>query len=81
MDEGDPARLEFQIALNSDGNTWNTEAISFFFSSNNDNDGGRDEVSFLVDSIMFPQNFARNFTSVSREDAGLYITQVFGECV
>ena len=79
MDEGDRARLEFQIAVNSNGNTWDTDDILFFFSNNIEDDRNRNEVSFVVDSAMFPQNYARNFTSVSREDAGVYIAEIFGE--
>ena len=79
MNEGDPARLEFQVAVDSNGNTWDSDNILFFFSNDIDNDRNGNQVSFVVDSALFPQNYVRNFESVTRADAGVYTAQVLGE--
>lgn len=78
IDEGDPARLEFQIAVDSNGNSWNNEGVLFYFTSKLTQEIS--QVNFIADLSDFPQNYGRNISTVSRNDAGIYtaVTNVTG---
>ena len=75
VSEGDPVRLEFVVAVNSNGNTWIREVESFTFTSTQQQRRG---VDFEVYSSTFPQNYALDIASVSRSDEGVYTASVRG---
>ena len=75
VSEGDPVRLEFVVAVNSNGNTWIRDVGSFTFISTQQR---RREVDFEVYSSDFPQNYALDIASVSRSDEGVYTASVQG---
>ena len=75
VSEGDPVRLEFVVAVNSNGNTWIRDVGSFTFISTQQR---RREVDFEVYSSDFPQNYALDIGGVSRSDEGVYTASVRG---
>ena len=75
VSEGDPVRLEFVVAVNSNGNTWIRDVGSFTFISTQQR---RREVNFEVYSSDFPQNYALDIGGVSRSDEGVYTASVRG---
>ena len=72
--EGDPVRLEFVVAVDSNGNTWNREVESFTFT----NTQQQRSADFEVYSSDFPQNYALDIASVYRSDEGMYTASVLG---
>ena len=68
--EDSPVTMEFKIAVDSDGNTWDTANIYFTFSS-----AVLDEeypLSFSVRNSEFPQNYIYSIERVDRTQEGLY---------
>ena len=63
--EDNPITLVFRVAVDSNGNSWDTEEIYFMF---------QDETSlrFTVCDNNFPQNYCYTIASVSRFDEGTY---------
>ena len=76
MDERDPARLEFQIAIDSNGNSWTDQGVLFYFRSKLTQENN--QVGFVRDSPNFPQNYGRNISTVTRNNAGIYTAIVTG---
>ena len=73
--EGDPVRLEFVVALDSNGNTWDDEETIFTFTNLQRQ---RSSVDFEVYTSDFPQNLALDIVSVDRTDEGTYTASVRG---
>ena len=73
--EGDPVRLEFVVAVDSNGNTWNDDETIFTFTNAQQQ---RSRTDFQVYSSNFPQNFALDIMSVDRSDEGMYTASVQG---
>lgn len=61
--------LEFKVALDSNGNTWNTEGFYFDFPAVLDR---RCEIPFSVRSSAYPQNYIYSIERVDRSQEGLY---------
>jgi hypothetical protein len=63
--EDNPITLVFRVAVDSNGNSWDTEEIYFMF---------QDEtpLRFTVCDNNFPQNYCYTIASVSRFDEGTY---------
>ena len=78
--EDDSITLEFKIAANSDGSTWNTEDISFSFQPFLLNDEGY-EIAFSVCDSDFPQNYCYTIESVDRSQEGVYLAFASSACV
>ena len=76
VDEGSPVRLEFQIAVSSNGATWFSEGIEFFFTNVN---GERNFVEFSPNLDGYPQNYVMELESVTHSDAGNYTASVFSK--
>ena len=74
--EGDPVRLEFVVAVDSNGNTWNREVEGFTFTNTQQQ---RRRADFEVYSSDFPQNYALDIASVYRSDEGVYTASVQGK--
>ena len=68
--EDSSVTLEFKIAIDSDGNSWNTENINFRFSGFIDDEYS---VPFSVCNSEFPQNYCYTIKSVNRMHDGVYI--------
>ena len=73
--EGDPVRLEFVVAVDSNGNSWNREVEIFTFTNTQQQ---RMRADFEVYSSDFPQNYALDIASVYRSDEGVYTASVLG---
>ena len=73
--EGDPVRLEFVVAVDSNGNTWDDEETSFTFTNTQQE---MSSVDFQVYSSNFPQNLALDIISVDRSNEGTYTASVRG---
>ena len=78
VSEGDPVRLEFVVAVDSNGNTWMRDLESFTFTSTQQE---RRRADFEVYSSDFPQNYALDIASVSRSDEGVYTASVPGTLI
>ncbi len=89
--EGEPLRLEFRIAVDSDGITWNEEGIRFIFQPTfgrfiTDNPRRRRQSPppipqmpmFQVETPEYPQNYILDFSVISRYDAGVYTATATG---
>ncbi len=83
--EGESLRLEFRIAVDSNGNSWNEEGIRFTFQPTfgrfiTDNPRRRRQSPppisqmpmFQVETPEYPQNYILDFSAISRYDAGVY---------
>lgn len=74
--EYDPTRLEFRVAIQSNGNSWDTEDIIFLFASSEPQTRDRDDqVFFTVANDEFPQNYVYSIEEVDRSQDGLYTAQ------
>ena len=67
--EDSPVMLEFQIAVNSDGNTWDNDDVYFSFISGVD---AEVSVPFSVRGPEFPQNYIYSIQQVDRSQEGQY---------
>ena len=69
--EDSPVTLEFKVAVDSNGRSWNTEEIYFNFISQATmlQDEG---IQFTTCDQDFPQNYCYTIESVSRLDEGQY---------
>ena len=67
--EDSSVTLEFQIAVNSDGNTWDNEDVYFSFISGVD---AEVSVPFSVRGPEFPQNYIYSIQQVDRSQEGQY---------
>lgn len=68
--EGNPVTLEFKVAVDSNGNSWNTEETNFEFTP-----AVFDRMSsipFSVRSSAYPQNYIYSIERVDRSQEGLY---------
>ena len=68
--EDSSVALQFKIAVDSDGNSWNTENIDFRFSGSIEDEYS---VPFSVCNSEFPQNYCYTIESVERTHEGMYI--------
>ena len=74
--EYDSTRLEFRIAIQSNGNSWDTENIFFLFTSSESGRNSRDDqVFFAIANDEFPQNYVYSIAEVDRSQDGLYTAQ------
>lgn len=79
--EYDPTRLEFRIAIQSNGNSWDTEDIIFLFTSSGSRTADRNaQVFFTVANDEFPQNYVYSIEEVDRSQDGLYTAQASCAC-
>ena len=69
--EGDSVNLTFLVAVDSDGNTWNSKGATFSFTNRS-----RVEISlgssFEDSNLEFPQYFIYTIPSVNLSHAGTY---------
>lgn len=71
--EGNPVTLEFKVAVDSNGNSWNAEGINFDFTPAGLFDREYGELLlFTVRSSAYPQNYIYSIESVDRSQEGLY---------
>ena len=63
--EDSPVMLEFRVAVDSNGNTWDTEEVYFMFDDET-------PLRFTVCDANFPQNYCYTIASVTRFDEGTY---------
>ena len=71
-------RLEFQVAVDSNGNYWSTDTIDFYVIAGDE----MEFAEFTVYSPEYPQNYALDYAVVSRIHAGTYIARAQSEfCV
>ena len=68
--EDSSTKLEFMIAVDSDGHTWNKENIYFRYSSLMID--VEDSLSFSVCDVLFPQNYCYTIDRVDRSQEGVY---------
>lgn len=81
--ELDSLTMRFRVALNSDGNTWDTSRTSFTLVDSALNDLQEDTivmqrfVNFRVtDTVESPQDYELTIPVVDRNDAGTYMARV-----
>lgn len=70
--EGDPIRLEFLAAVNSDGSYWDEEGSVEFYMVTESGEPVPLLRSFFVLDGEFPQNYVLDITATSRRDTGNY---------
>ena len=73
VEEDTSVTLEFKVAVDSDGNSWNTEDVYFTFLPFLADDELTGFVEFTVCDPAFPQNYCYTIQSVDRSQEGFYI--------
>ena len=73
VEEDTSVTLEFKVAVDSDGNSWNTEDVYFTFLPFLADDELTGFVEFAVCDPAFPQNYCYTIQSVDRSQEGFYI--------
>lgn len=79
VNEGDPARLEFIVAINSDGSIWDEGSSINFYMVTSDGEPVSLLRSFFVLDEEFPQNYVLDITTTSRRDSGNYTARATSE--
>ena len=70
--EGNPVTLEFKVAVDSNGNSWNTDGIDFDFTSAFLDRESAVLFLFTVHSSAYPQNYIYSTEHVDRSQEGTY---------
>ena len=80
VEEDRSVTIEFKVAVDSNGNSWDTDNVNFtFLPVARDSEFGLDEFFTVCDSD-FPQNYCYNIDSVDRSQEGLYIASATSKC-
>ena len=73
INEGDPTRLEFIVAVNSDGSTWDQEdSVGFFLVNSVGESKTQLFETFTIRSEEYPQNYVFEIPVTSRYHSGNY---------
>ena len=74
--EGNSAKLDFKIAIQSSGNTWRDDGIEFTFIPSGVQEMREEQVQFIVADQDFPQNWVYCIANVDRSHDGVYTAHV-----
>ena len=76
VNEGDSAKLEFKIAIQSNGNNWRKDGITFTFLSSHQLRTTEKHVQFTVTNKDLPQNWVYHIDDAYRTHEGVYSAHV-----